>query len=124
MILILGGLISGVIAGMGVGGGSLLVPILAIFTTLSQQEIQGINLVVFIPASIAALLVHKKNKSIDVSLAKPIILFGLVGAAAGAFLALYLDASILRKIFAVFLFLVGGFQLFKPSRNQKPPKDS
>lgn len=116
-ILIISGLISGIIAGMGVGGGSILVPILAVFTTLSQQEIQGINLVVFIPASIAALWVHKKNNNVDFSLAKPIIIYGIIGAAAGAFIALSLDAALLRKIFAVFILIIGIFQLIKKDRS-------
>ena len=116
-VLIISGLVSGIIAGMGVGGGSILVPILAVFTTLSQQEIQGINLVVFIPASIAALYVHKKNGSIDFSLAKPIILYGIAGAAAGAFIALSLDTALLRKIFAWFILLIGLFQLIKKDRS-------
>ncbi|MBE6020996.1 MAG: sulfite exporter TauE/SafE family protein [Firmicutes bacterium] len=115
--LITAGFVSGIIAGMGVGGGSILVPILAVFTTLSQQEIQGINLVVFIPASIAALCVHKKTGNIDFSLAKPIIIYGIIGAAAGAFAAIALDASVLRKIFAVFIFIIGVFQLTKKDRS-------
>ena len=115
-ILIISGLVSGIIAGMGVGGGSSLVPMLAVFTTLSQQEIQGINLVVFIPASAAALIVHIKNKSIDFSLARPLIIYGLLGAAAGAFAALCLDGAVLRKIFAFFILFIGIFQLCKKDR--------
>ena len=116
-ILIISGLVSGLIAGMGVGGGSILVPLLAIFTTMSQQEIQGINLVVFIPASIAALCVHKKNGNLDISLAKPIIIYGIAGAAAGAFIALSLDAAVLRKLFAGFILIIGIYQITKKDRS-------
>ncbi|MDO4481420.1 MAG: sulfite exporter TauE/SafE family protein [Bacillota bacterium] len=112
-VLILSGLVSGIIAGMGIGGGSILVPMLAVFTTLSQQEIQAINLTVFIPASITALTVHIKNKSVDFSLSRPIIICGLLGSAAGAFAALWLDGIILRKIFAFFILFIGIFQLVK-----------
>lgn len=112
-VLIISGLLSGVIAGMGIGGGSILVPMLAVFTPLPQQEIQAINLAVFIPASIAALTVHVKNKTIDFSLSRPLIIYGLLGSAAGAFAALCLDGAVLRKIFAFFILFIGIFQLFK-----------
>lgn len=117
-LLIIAGFISGIVAGMGVGGGSLLIPILALFTDMTQQEIQGINLIVFVPSSVAALVVHIKKKSVEFSSAKPIIVYGLVGAAAGAFLALYLSPHLLRKIFALFIIAIGIFQLFKKGDKQ------
>lgn len=119
MIMFLIGLISGVITGMGIGGGTLLIPALAIFSELTQQQIQGVNLVVFIPASIAALVIHKKKGNIDMKKAKPLLLYGLIGAAAGAFLALYLDPAILRKIFAGFLLIIGIIEFRKKPSNAK-----
>lgn len=111
--LISAGFASGIIAGMGIGGGCILVPLLSIFTALSQQQLQGINLLVFIPAAISALIVHTKNKTVDYSLAKPLIAFGIIGAIAGACSAIILDEAILRKIFAVFTFFIGVFQITK-----------
>ena len=122
MILFLTGLISGVITGMGIGGGTILIPALAIFSSLTQQQIQGVNLVVFIPASVAALIIHKKKGNIDMKKAKPLILFGLIGAAAGAFLALYLNPALLRKIFAGFLLLIGIIEFQKKPSGAKKEK--
>lgn len=122
MVLTLIGLFSGIISGMGIGGGAVLVPALSFFTDLSQQECQSINLLVFIPASITALVVHQKRGNIARQKTAPLILFGIVGAVAGSFLALYLDPDILRKIFAVFLFFAGLAELFvkpKQSRSKK-----
>ena len=113
MIMFLIGFFSGIITGMGVGGGTLLIPALAIFSDLSQQQIQGVNLVVFIPASIAALIIHKKKGNIDSSKSKPLIIFGIIGAIAGAFLAIYLDSDILRKVFAAFLLIIGIIEIKK-----------
>ena len=39
------GLLSGIISGMGVGGGTILIPALVMMTDISQQGIQGINLI-------------------------------------------------------------------------------
>ncbi len=123
MLLFLTGLASGIITGMGIGGGTILIPALALVSSLTQQQLQGVNLVVFLPAALAALVIHRKKGSVDTGQAKPLILFGLIGAAAGAFLALRLDPSLLRKFFALFLLLIGCFELFrKPNAKSKGPK--
>ena len=49
-------LISGIIGGMGRGGGTLLIPILTIFLSFEQKSAQAINLLVFIPTT------HQVNK--------------------------------------------------------------
>ena len=56
------GIIGGVLGGMGMGGGTLLIPLLTIFLNLPQKEAQAINLIAFLPMSIIALILHYKNK--------------------------------------------------------------
>ena len=46
MILAVIGFVSGIISGMGIGGGAILIPALVMLTDLSQQSIQGINLII------------------------------------------------------------------------------
>lgn len=106
------GFFSGIISGMGVGGGTILIPALAIFTSLSQQEAQGINLIVFIPASIFALLIHFKNKNIELKKATPLMIWGILGAIGGSVIAIFISPIHLRKIFSVFLFVIGIYELF------------
>ena len=48
------GFLSGIISGLGIGGGVILIPLLAIFTSLSQHQAQGINLAYFLPTAVAA----------------------------------------------------------------------
>ena len=48
-LLILAGIVGGIIGGMGMGGGTLLIPILTIFLDVPQKNAQAINLVAFIP---------------------------------------------------------------------------
>ena len=55
--------LSGIIGGMGMGGGTLLVPLLS-FMDLEQKTIQAINLISFLPMCCIALGVHAKNKLI------------------------------------------------------------
>lgn len=112
ILTILAGFFSGVVSGMGIGGGAILIPILTMFLNIGQQAAQCVNLVYFIPTAIAALVIHIKNKSVDFKAAFPIIGFGIIGALLGSWIAVYMSAGILRKIFAVFLFAVGINQFF------------
>lgn len=111
MKLFLIGIISGIISGMGIGGGAILIPTLIIFTNLSQQEAQGINLIVFIPVAIAALIVHIKEKNIEFKLAFWIIISGVIGAILGSKLALIINSNTLKKFFAIFLLFIGIYEL-------------
>ena len=61
VLRIIAGILGGIAGGMGMGGGTLTIPILTIFLSVGQLEAQGINLVAFIPMSIVALIIHAKN---------------------------------------------------------------
>jgi hypothetical protein len=103
---------SGFIGGMGIGGGTILIPILVFFFNFEQQIAQSINLLSFIPLSIVAILVHIKNKSIDLKLSLFIIIPGLIGSLFGSLLAVSLSSTYLKKIFGLFLFIMGLYQIF------------
>ena len=112
VIAVLVGLGSGVFSAMGIGGGSILVLYLTIALGTNQVDAQGINLLYFVPVAVCALIVHAKNKCIDYRVCVYIVLFGLAGAAAGAFLANSLDAGMLKKVFAAGVFALGVWQTF------------
>ena len=59
------GIVGGVIGGMGMGGGTLLIPLLTIFSGVEQHMAQAINLIAFIPTAIVALIVHIRNKLVE-----------------------------------------------------------
>ncbi|MFA7411676.1 MAG: TSUP family transporter, partial [Tissierellaceae bacterium] len=63
MILALIGFFSGMIGGMGIGGGAILIPALVILHGIEQQEAQGVNLVVFLPVALTALVIHHKKEN-------------------------------------------------------------
>jgi len=105
------GIIGGVIGGMGMGGGTLLIPLLLIFTPLSQHGAQGVNLIAFIPMSIVALFIHAKNKLLDIKIA----MMAAVPAAAlgvlGSIMASRIEADSLKLYFGIFLLALGAYQL-------------
>jgi uncharacterized membrane protein YfcA len=111
VFMIIAGIAAGIIGGMGMGGGTLLIPVLNIFFAVKQHTAQAVNLVAFIPMSIAALAVHIKNKLIDYKKALIIIIPACVTATAGAFAAKYTDSKSLQKFFGGFLILLAAFQV-------------
>ena len=80
LLCIVGGLISGVAAGMGMGGGTVLIPILTLLVSIDQHAAQGINMISFLPAALAAIFIHRKEGRIDFKDCIPIIIAGIIGA--------------------------------------------
>lgn len=113
MMYVVIGLLSGVISGMGIGGGAILIPALCFFMDLGQQQAQSINLLFFIPTAIVAIIKHKKEGNIDFSMAKPVIIFGIIGAIAGSMVAVNMDGEVLKKMFGGFLLIMGIWEIFK-----------
>jgi uncharacterized membrane protein YfcA len=107
------GTASGVISGMGIGGGAILIPALTLFFGMEQKTAQNINLIYFIPTAIIALLSHVKQGNIEKKGLWTIILFGILGATSGSMLAIRMDATFLRRLFGCFLFLMGCHELFR-----------
>lgn len=122
MLLFLIGLASGIISGMGIGGGTILIPALVIFVHPDQHIAQSVNLLFFIPTAIIALIVHIKNKRINFKLSIPIAVFGLVGAYLGSRIAISLPGASLKKYFGAFLFVLGFYEMVR--RDKKNPKKS
>ena len=119
VLLILLGFAAGAVSGMGIGGGTILIPALTIFFGQSQHAAQNINLVYFIPTAAFAIFTHAKNKRIEAKILPKTIIGGVAGAVAGSLIALKLDANMLRQIFAFFLLAMGGVEFFKKEPQQK-----
>lgn len=113
LIFIAIGFVSGIISGMGIGGGTVLIPALAFFSRMAQHQAQGVNLIYFIPTAAVALVTHKKNGNIETKNLKPLVIFGLAGAAAGSLIAVGMEGDVLRKVFGGFLFVMGIVEIFK-----------
>ena len=116
---VLAGLASGIVSGMGIGGGAILIPALTIFLGLEQQAAQKINLLYFLPTAAIALRTHAKNGSIEKSGLLHLTLYGLIGAGVGAFVAVQIDGGYLRKGFAAFLLLMATYEIVKGYKKWK-----
>lgn len=118
------GFLCGIISGFGIGGGSLLMVWMTAIAALDQRTAQGINLLYFIPTSIAALLFHIKNKMIYWKAVVPAVILGSTTALLAAWIASTIDVTILKKLFGGFLCIVGIREFFTktPKGKEKPLK--
>jgi uncharacterized protein len=92
---------------LGVGGGILLVPFLVLAVGMSQHEAEATSLLVILPTALAASVALRRRDIGDLQVALSLGAVGVLGAAAGALLALSLSGDLLRLAFAVLLALVG-----------------
>lgn len=116
------GFFAGIIGGMGMGGGTILIPALVLFSKIDPKIAQSVNLLSSIPMTLVALFIHIKNKNVEFKLIKSIALFGVLGAVAGSSVANYLSSDILKKFFGVFLFVVGCIEVKKGFSQKKSEK--
>lgn len=117
------GVISGIVAATGMGGGTILILLLNLFGSIEQHMVQGINLVFFIPTSIVAIYMNVKHKTIDYKLAIVLIIFGIAGAVCGSLLSFKIDNQNLKKYFGLFLILIAVFQTCSYIKNAKNKKE-
>lgn len=108
---IIAGIIGGIIGGMGMGGGTLTIPILTIFLSYAQLSAQGVNLIAFLPMSIIALIIHIKNHLVAFKQTWLLALVGCIFSLGGALLANHISNAVLKKLFAVFLIGLAIWQI-------------
>lgn len=118
----LAGAASGLIGSMGLGGGGVLVLYLVLVLNTDQVEAQGVNLIFFIPIAAVSLLIHHKNHLVKWKTALPMILTGLIGVAAGTLFLDKIDPSLLRKIFAGLILIIGIRELLLVKKEAAHPK--
>ena len=112
-VIILVSVLGGIIGGMGMGGGTLLIPLLTLSAGLEQHLAQAINLIAFVPMSVVALFIHKKNGYVEIKKALPVTLVALLGAVAGSFATKYAEGYALKASFGAFLIVLGTIQAVK-----------
>lgn len=119
MTEILIGIVSGIVSGTGMGGGTILIFLLTFMLGVEQHVAQATNLIFFIPTAIVAIIVNFKNKNIDIKLALLISVFGILGAIMGANISIHIDVGILKKCFGMFLAIVTINEIYSISKLYK-----
>ena len=106
--------VCGVASGMfGVGGGVLLVPLLALLFAFSQHRAQGTSLVALIfPTGVLALMAYSKEGFVSWKTGLLLIPGVFLGGVAGGKVAKWIKPRLMRQIFAGILFALGALQAF------------
>ena len=102
---------------LGVGGGFLIVPALTLLAGLPIHAAIGTSLLVIAANSAAGVAGHLRQGEMPLGLTSAFTASSALGALAGVRLASSLDPARLRRVFAVFVVLVGFFLL---ARNAFP----
>ena len=108
------GILAGILGGMGMGGGTVLIPILTIFLGVSQHTSQAVNLVSFVPMAIVALIVHAKNKLIKTRGILLIIMPAVLISLGSSLLSASINADLLKRLFGAFLVGLSLVEFFAP----------
>ena len=111
LLTIIAGFLSGLIGGLGLGGGGVLLLYLTLFTDATQQQAGGINLLFFLPVGAFAIAVYAFKKQIEWKTVFKMWTGGAIGVALGAFLSSHIDTEILSNFFAVGLIIFSLTQL-------------
>ena len=106
------GFIGGIPAGMGMGGGTVTIPLLVLVGGVEQKIAQCANLFSFLPMSLFALKTHAENGLLKTKGILWVILPALAFSALGAWLAADLPSAILRKAFGAFLIGLAFYSFF------------
>ena len=123
MVEVLIGLVSGIVSGTGMGGGTILIFLLTFFMGIDQHVAQATNLIFFIPASIDAIIVNIKNKNLDIKNGTIIAIFGILGAIIGANISLNMPVNILKRCFGIFLSIITINEIYSIIKQYKKDKN-
>ena len=116
-VVIVVGTVLGFLAGIGVGGGSLLILWLTLVLGMPQPEARILNLMFFIPSAVVACLFRWKQGKLDIKKILPAIITGCIAAAVFSLIGQRLDTSLLKKLFGGLLLITGIRELmYKPKR--------
>lgn len=115
--LIIIAFISGIISGMGIGGGSIFILLVTMFDLFGQKEAQAYNLIIFIAIGILTTIVGFKNENIDKKLLKKLFIPIMLGSLIGSFIIRYIEEEKLRNAFYIFIFLTGIYEIVISLKN-------
>ncbi len=123
LYFILAGVLGGVLAGMGMGGGTLTLPLLVLVMGVGQLTAQYANLIAFLPSGTAALFLHVKNGLVKKDNLFYLLLPAFVTCSVSSVFATQIQGDLLKKLFGGFLCIIAIFSLvmkvFTPKNKSK-----
>lgn len=107
-LLMVTGAVAGVASGLlGVGGGLIITPLLALTMDYSQATVLGTSLLAMIPPAAAALAQHRRLGNVDWRMAAGLAVGTAIGSVAGSNVAVHAPAGWLEAAFCVGMLFLG-----------------
>ncbi len=106
-IFVIAGAATGFLSGMmGVGGGTIMVPVMVLLAGFGQHLAQGTSLLVMVPAGIVGAFTHWRLGNVNNKILYGLITGILAGTYLGGYLAHLIAEDILRLIFVTIMILL------------------
>ena len=114
------GTVLGFLAGLGVGGGSLLILWLTTVLSVPYPQARIMNLLFFLPSALVASIFQLKKGTVSIKKILPAIIAGSLSAVLFYFLSRVIDVQWLKKGFGILLLITGLRELFyKPKGHRR-----
>lgn len=111
--------ILGFLAGIGTGGGSLLILWLTLVRGISPEQTRTINLLFFLPSAVIATFINIRKDRVVIKKITPAVIAGCIAAAATSALGKNMDTEILKKLFGGLLIFAGLREITYKKRDQR-----
>lgn len=116
--------LSSFLSGLGVGGGSLFVLIQLMSKNQNLNQIRAYNLAMFVSIGII-LAIKNKNEVNRLKINKfSIILFSVIGSIIGAKIGNKTDEAVTKRIFNIFMLIVGIYEIIVSLKRIKNGKNN
>ena len=106
----------GFLAGLGVGGGSLLMLWLTLAVGMEYADARTVNMLFFLPCAAIATAFRRKQGSVPFRRILPAILAGCTAAAVFAVVGKYINTALLKKLFGGILLFTGVREILYKSK--------
>jgi uncharacterized membrane protein YfcA len=108
-LILLGGLVTGVLAGLfGIGGGALIVPVLyevfgamGVADAVRFQLCVGTSMAIIVPTNVLSFLTHRDKTAVMMDVVRQWALPAVAGVATGSIIAAFAPAAVLKLAFVV-----------------------
>ncbi|MEY2939525.1 MAG: hypothetical protein RIS58_512 [Actinomycetota bacterium] len=101
------GLVTGALSGLlGIGGGAIMVPIMAVLFGIPSVIAKGTSLAVIIPTALMGTVRNRSNANVDMTAAVVVGVTGVVMAVVGAWVSARMSDAVSNALFAVLLIAV------------------
>lgn len=118
-VAIIAGILLGYLAGLGVGGGSLLIIWLTLVQNMEHPTARAINLMFFIVGAGVVSIFRWKKGQLKIKKILPAMIAGCIAAGIFSWISKVIDISAIRKLFGVLLLITGIRELLYRPRKAK-----